>query len=69
MNEAKKFKAILHVTLEVHPVDQNNQCTGHIVPSAKLAEYGLKAQKLFYIEGQDLHHTLMNVKEKLEQIK
>lgn len=58
-----KHKAVIMVTIEVHPVNEKEECTGKIVPSEKLSEYSLKRSQLKIIEGFDEHDCLLKVKE------
>ena len=65
MHENRPFRVIINYSLEVHNLEDSGECSGHIVPTAKLKEYGIKSHGLMKIDGQNLHDALMKVKEKL----
>lgn len=64
MDESKKHRAILLVQMEVHELESNGQCSGHIVNNTKLAEYGLKSKFTIKIDGNNLDECLRKLKEK-----
>lgn len=63
MDETQKFRAIFQVNLEVHQLEKNGQCDGHLVPANKLSEYGLKPLFVKKIDGNTLHECLLKLKE------
>jgi hypothetical protein len=70
MSELGKHRAIIHVSIEVHPlVEKTGECDGHMVPNTKLKEYNIKLHELFSIDGDNLHFCLLKVREKLDQLK
>lgn len=70
MDESVKHRAVLSISLEVHPIiEKTGECSGHPISLAKLKEYGIKSQSLKKVDGNNLHECLMNLKEKLEGLK
>jgi hypothetical protein len=66
MDETQKFRCVYQVQLEVHQLEPNGMCDGHLVPNSKLSEYGLKSIFTGKIDGNTLHDCLTKIKEKFK---
>lgn len=53
-----KHKAVIMITVEVHPVNDLNECTGEIISSEELKKYNLKREQLKVIDGFDKNDCL-----------
>lgn len=62
------YKAILHITIEVHPV-KDGKCTGQVVSMDELRQYGINPKQLIFINGENKCQVLTRLVEKLNQIR
>ena len=57
--------AVLNIMVEVHSLSDNGECSGNIVNSKKLEEYGLKPAFLLGVNGNSMEDCLIKLKEKI----
>lgn len=68
MDENQKFRCVLNIQFEIHPLEKTGECSGKIIPESKINEYGLKSKKLYKLDGENLHFVLLELKQILEKL-
>ena len=63
------YRAIINMNIEVHKVNDKNECSGMIVPTNELSGYGLANCMLLAIDGQTKNDCLTKLSELLKDIK
>lgn len=64
-----KQRAILNIGIEVHGLNQNQECDGHVLANAQLREYGIKPRSVYKMDGETVHDVLTKLKRILDDLK
>lgn len=58
-------KAVILMTIEVHDVLPTGECSGNIVSSDVLSEYGIKPKTLLSVDGNSKEECLSKLRDKI----
>lgn len=59
--------AIVHMSVEIHEVLPTGECSGKIVKSSELAEFGLKPTFVLRVKGFDKFECIKKLKALMEK--
>ena len=62
------YKAILNVQLEVHEVNKQGECTGHVLSPDELNKAGIKTVFLTDIDGATKNDCLTKLREAINDL-
>ncbi len=67
MDPSRPHKAVINVQIEVHALDDMNQCSGRVLNNETLRQFGLHSSILLVVEGITAEDCLTKLKAKLDQ--
>lgn len=65
----QKHKAVVLLTIEVHPVNEHNECTGEVVSLQTLKDSNLHKYITLDIDGVNLDDCLVKLQRKINEFK
>ena len=67
--DRNKHKAVILMTIEVHEVLKNGECSGNPVKTAELQKYNILPKQVISVEGENKDLCLKKLAEKIDEFK